>query len=78
MKNHNGYDKSSLFMGICTILVGCFVEPLIIILGSIMTITGILAYLMESYKSKKNMSEEVAEEVFFSEVVKQASEIPIR
>lgn len=78
MKNRYSYDKSSLFMGICTILVGCFVDPLVIILGCIMAITGILAYLLEGYKSKKNMSEEVAEEVFFSEVVKQASEIPIR
>lgn len=78
MKSRNSFDKSGLIMGLCTIFVGFFVDPQVMILGSIMAMSGILAYLVECYKSKRNMSEEVAEEVFFSEVVQKASEIPIR
>ena len=78
MKNRNSFDKTGLIMGLCVCVVGLFVDSLVVILGSIMAISGILAYLAECYKSKRNMSEEVAEEVFFSEVVQKASKIPIR
>ena len=43
-----------------------------------MIVSGILAYLVESYKSQKYMCDEMAEEAFFREVVQAASEVPIR
>lgn len=78
MKNRNSFDKTGLIMGVCVCIVGLFVDPLVIVLGSLMAVTGITAYLAESIKSNKYMTDEEAEELFFSEVVQKASKIPIR
>ncbi len=78
MKNSHSFDKSGLLMGLCVIVVGSFTEQLVMILGGIMAAAGVVAYLVEGYKSRRNMSEEVAEEAFFSEMVQQANKIPIR
>lgn len=78
MKNRNSFDKTGLIMGVCVCIAGLFVDPLVIILGSLMAVSGIAAYVVESIKSKKYMTDEVAEEMFFSEVVQKASKIPIR
>lgn len=78
MKNNYYFDKTGLIMGLCVIVAGSFWHPLLIVLGSIMILFGILAYLVESYKAHKYLCDEMAEKAFFREVVQTASEVPIR
>lgn len=78
MKNNYCFDKTGVITGLCVIAVGGFIDSLVMILGSLIALSGIVAYLVESYKAKKHMSEELAEEAFFEEVVQKASKVPIR
>lgn len=78
MRSNYSFDKTGFFMGLCVMAVGGFIDPLVIVLGGMMVVSGIVAYLVERYKSGKHMNEEMAEEVFFEEVVQQATGIPIR
>uniref|UniRef100_UPI004056F262 hypothetical protein n=1 Tax=Acetatifactor sp. TaxID=1872090 RepID=UPI004056F262 len=74
----NSFDKTGLVIGLLVSTVGAFEDPLIMILGGLMVATGILAYVVEGYKARMHMDEEAAEEVFFEEVVHQASQVTIR
>lgn len=52
MKVENGTVMSSYAAGIALVLLGVFLEPLLMVLGVIIIISGVLACMVESHRRK--------------------------
>lgn len=52
MKNENGSVLSSCLMGVIVFIVGFFTEPLLMVLGSLIVVTGGIAKFVENRRLK--------------------------
>lgn len=52
MKVENGSVMSSHIAGIALVLLGAFLEPLLMVLGVLILISGTAAYVIESHRRK--------------------------
>lgn len=52
MKNENGSVISSYMMGIAVFAVGAFTEPLLMVLGGMIVVSGTIAKFVESRRLK--------------------------
>lgn len=52
MKVENGTVMSSYVAGIALVLIGAFLEPLLMVLGVLIIISGVLACVVESHRRK--------------------------
>lgn len=52
MKSENGSTMSSYLMGITFFIVGVFIDPLLMILGGMIVVSGIIAQIVEGSQLK--------------------------
>ena len=63
MKNETGSMISSCFMGLAVLLVGIFAEPLLMVLGGVIIVTGAIAGFVEN-RRRRYMSLEAEKSAF--------------